>query len=110
MRVALAMTELEFITAVENAIKSIDGSAKIIPLSGSTNTRSTSVETFTLGIVSPMEKRQDVFNALTLLVKPWRDVATYNGWNLNIDKTTGYPSEFSAVVHTITAKLHAKSC
>jgi len=110
MRVALGMDEIEFIRIVEEAVKPADVSAKIIPLSGQTHTKATVVETFTIGIVSPVEKRQAVYAALVALVKPWRELVTYSGWSLNIDRSSGAASDFSMVVHTITAKLHAKGC
>ena len=110
MRIALGMDELEFIRKVEEAVKPVDVSAKIIPLNGSTYTKSTSVETFTLGIVSPIDKRQDVFRALVTFVKPWRELVTYEGWSLNIDRATSASADFSMVVHTITARLHANGC
>ena len=110
MRVALGMDELEFIKAVEDAVKVVDGSAKVIPLSGYTYSKMTSVQTVTLGVVSPVEKRQAVYAVLMAFVKPWREIVTYEGWNLNIDRSAGTATDFSMVVHSITAKLHVNGC
>ena len=110
MRVALGMDEMAFIEAVEAVIKPVDASAKIVPLSGQVYTKLSSVETFTLGIVSPVEKRSEVYAALVAFVKPWRELVTYNGWTLNIENPSASASEFSMVVHSLSAKLHAKGC
>jgi hypothetical protein len=110
MQIALGMSELEFIDAVENVIKPIDSSAKIVPLSGSTSTRNTTIKTFTIGIVSPVTKREDVFIALVAFTKQYKDTVDYSGWSLNIDRSAGTATDFSMVIHTITAKLHSKKC
>ncbi len=110
MRVALDMTETEFIAAVEDAVRPADSAATVIPMSGSTSTRTTTVETFTVGIVSSMEKRTGVFAVLMALVKPYRELVTYDGWTLATDKVSAVQTDFSTALHTVTAKLHPGGC
>lgn len=110
MRVALDMGESEFIGMVEDAVRPVDQSAKVIPLSGSTFSKTTVVKTLSLGVVSPMETREAVYDELMALSKPYRELVTYEGWALATNNVSAAAADFSMVVHTISARLKRDGC
>ena len=104
-QVALDMTEAEFIALLEETVKPADSSGKIVPLEGITNTRSTSVKTVTFGVVSSMEKREALYDALAAFARADYKVIDYAGWRLNVEDKT-----FTTVIHSVVAKLVKKGC
>ncbi len=104
-QVALSMTEAEFITALEAAIKPADSSGKIVPMEAATNTRTTVLKVVTFGVVSSMEKREALYDALKAFAQTDYKVIDYMGWRLNVEDKT-----FSTVIHSITVKLNTKGC
>ncbi len=99
--VVLHMSESEFISEVEDVLRPVDPGAKVIPFSGAVATRATYVKAFSLGIVSSVEKREAVYDALFEYAKPHKNVMDYTGWALSTDDKT-----FQTVIHNITARLN----
>ena len=103
--VAMAMTEKEFIEKIEDMVRGIDKSASIIPLQAGIVTSATAVKSFTVGIVSPTEKSDEMFAVLKQYAFKNRKVVEYRGWVLSVEDKT-----FKTVIHTIEAKLHERGC
>ncbi len=101
--VALGMSESEFITALEDAVKSADASAKVVPLQAVTGTTRTVLKTVTFGLVSSVDKREAVYAALFDFARTNLKVIDYEGWKMYVEDKT-----FNMVIHNITVKLHEK--
>jgi len=105
-QVAMPMTESEFQVFLEDTVRPVDGVAKVIPTQGYTNTGRTVVKTVSFGVLSSMEKREAVYEALYAFAHSELKVLDYEGWKLNVEDKT-----FTTAIHTITVKLHKnKGC
>ena len=74
MKVALRMTEDQFVTELEGIVKGVDKSATIVPLEARTSTKITSIKYFTVGILSPSILSGQMFDVLKEYAKPQKDV------------------------------------
>ena len=93
-------TEQEFISELTEAVKVIDPHAEIVPLSGATDTSKRTIETLTVGIISSMPKRFDMFSMLKSYGKKKYNAGRYLGWTLYIED-----KKFNTVIHTLETKI-----
>jgi len=101
----LKTTEDQFLQDIKDIIKPIDPIANVVPVSARTNTKSTTIKTFNVGIISNTEKTEEVFDAMLDFAKKNRLAVEYFGWSLAMEDKT-----FKTAVHEISAKIHKKGC
>lgn len=105
MRVALGMSQDEFVATIKGLVKGTDRSATVVPFEAKADTGRTAVKEFTALVVSQIEKSEEIFAILRDHALKNRGVVEYQGWRVSTDDKS-----FQTAIHTIIGKLHEKGC
>lgn len=105
MKVALAMSEAEFLATVKGLVKGSDKSAMVVPFEAKADTNRTPVKEFTVWVVSSTDKSEEIFAILRDYALKNRGAVEYQGWKVSTDDKS-----FQTAIHTVIGKLHEKGC
>ena len=109
MTAALKISESDFLTELIDVVKVIDNSAKVVPSQADTASSRTAIKVVSYAIISAMEKREALYDALLAYALQthngvaYRHVMDYTGWKLYVEDKT-----FETAIHTVSIKLYTK--